>query len=703
MRIVNLAVQGINQNMKSIFPYIHRDISWLQFNYRVLQEAKDKNVPLLERVKFLAIFSSNLDEFFRVRVANHRNVVRAGKKAQKNLAFEPEEVLTQILKLVAEHQVEFSDIYQNQIVPSLAKEHINIHRIEDLSPKQIEFIDSYYLDKLQPYVIPIVLRGKKIKPFLNNAAIYLAVQLVDKEDAAKQYNALLKIPSKESPRFVILPPTSPHKHEVILLDEIIKYSTKYIFPGYNIVGMYSIKLTRDAELYIDDEYSGDLIAKVKKSLEKRKVGIASRLVHDRDMPKPLLAYLMDVFDISDYDLSPEGKQHNNSDFFGFPTFNLSNLQDKTLYPLPYHKLEKLKSVLDGIEINDHLIHYPYQSYESVIRFFEDAATDPDVTHIKIIQYRVAKKSRIMEALMRAVRNGKKVFAFIEIKARFDEKANLEWGEKLEEAGVKVRYSIPGLKVHSKMALVSKQVNGQVKDYIYVSTGNFNESTAKLYADIGLFTSDQRLTAEARMFLKFLESKTPPKLPFKHLGVGQFNLNKMLEKLIDYEIKEAKKGNKARIILKLNSLQDKEMIEKLYEASMAGVKIKLIIRGICSLVAGIKKVSENIEVISIVDRFLEHARVFWFYRSGKENIYLSSADFMERNLHRRFETVVPVYSEELKKTILDILKLQLQDNVKARLIESGKTNTYKSNEKSVVRSQLESYHYFKRLNELEAWS
>lgn len=690
--------------MNTIFPYIHRDISWLQFNYRVLQEAKDKNVPLLERVKFLAIFSSNLDEFFRVRVANHRNLVRAGKKAQKNFSFQPEEVLSQILKLVEKQQIEFSEIYENQIVPKLAKENIYIHSIKDLSAKQIEFVDNYYLDKLQPYVIPIVLRGKKIKPFLNNAAIYLAVQLIDKEDSDKKYNALLKIPSKETARFIVLPSSNPHKHEIILLDEIIKYCTRYIFPGYDIAGMYSIKLTRDAELYIDDEYSGDLIAKVKKSLEKRNVGIASRLVHDREMPKSLLSYLMDVFDISKFDLSPEGRQHNNSDFFGFPSFNLSNLQDKTLEPLSYHSLEILKSVFDGIDIKDHLIHYPYQSYESVIRFFEDAATDPDVTHIKIIQYRVAKKSRIMEALMRAVKNGKKVFAFIEIKARFDEKANLDWGERLEEAGVKVRYSIPGLKVHSKMALVSKKnVNGQSKDYLYMSTGNFNESTAKLYADIGLFTSDIRLTEEASMFLQFLEFKVSPKNPFKHLGVGQFNLNNMLEKLIDYEIKEAKKGNKARITLKLNSLQDKEMIEKLYSASMAGVKIKLIVRGICSLVAGMKKVSENIEVISIVDRFLEHARIFWFYNSGKESIYMSSADWMERNLHRRFETVVPIFSEDLKSTIIDILKLQLQDNVKSRLIQAGRINTYKVNDNTRVRSQLESYYYFKRLNELEAWS
>ncbi len=689
--------------MKEILPYIHRDISWLHFNYRVLQEAKDKSVPLLERLKFLAIFSSNLDEFFRVRVANHRNLVRAGKRAQKNLAFEPKEVLRQILKIVEKQQIEFSEIFENNIIPQLKKENIYIRKLEDLSKKQKEFIHNYYFDKLQPYAVPIVLRGVKIKPFLSNAAVYLALELEDKENTNKIYYALLRIPSKETPRFVILPATNAHRHEVILLDEIVRYGAPFIFPGYTIKCMHSIKLTRDAELYIDDEFSGDLIAKVKKSLEKRNVGVASRLVYDREMPKRMLNYLMQVFEINELDLSPEGRQHNNSDFFGFPSFNMTNLLDKPLEPQSYRPLEQLKNVLDGIDIKDHLLHVPFQSYESVVRFFEDAAEDPNVTHIKIIQYRVAKKSRIMNALMRAVKNGKKVFAFIEIKARFDEKANLEWGEKLEEAGVKVRYSMPGLKVHSKMAMVRKQIGDKVRDYAFFSTGNFHEGTAKLYADIGLFTADERLTNEAWSFLKFLEVKSKPKQAFEHLGIGQFNLNRKLFKLIDKEIQEAKKGRKARITLKLNSLQDKEMIGKLYEANKAGVKIRLIVRGICSIVPGVKGISENIEAISIVDRFLEHARIYWFHSEGKEKIFIASADWMVRNLHYRFETMIPVYDDDLKNEIKSIISLQLQDNVKARLLGKNVTNEYKKNEKNKVRSQLESYYYFSRKSEVEAWS
>ncbi len=685
-----------------IFPYIHRDISWLSFNYRVLQEAKDPNVPLMERIKFLAIYSSNLDEYFRVRVANHRNLVRAGKKAQKDLTFEPEKVLKQILKIVNEQQIEFTRIFEEEIIPDLVTNGINIRR-KKFSDEQIEFMTEYFHNHLQPFVHPIILIEDKIKPFLNNANIYLALQLKEKKnEAAKPLYAILRIPSDKTSRFVEIPSRSRNVHEIVMLDDIVRHAAQFIFPGFDIKGSYSIKLTRDAELYIDDEFSGDLISKVKKSLSKRNVGVASRLVYDRAMPSDFLDYLKRAFNLHDYDLSPEGSQHNNSDFFAFPKFGKINLTDTELPPLHYQALES-SDIFRSIDLRDHMLYFPYHSYESVIKFFESAAIDPEVTHIKIIQYRVAKVSRIMKALMQAVKNGKQVTAFIEIKARFDEEANIKWGEKLEEAGVTVFYSMPGLKVHSKIALVRKVSKGKTLLYSYLSTGNFHEKTAKLYTDFGLFTSDTRITHEAMRLFRYLETKRKPDQSFDHLGVGQFNLNKVLEHAVKTEIKNAKHGKPAEIILKLNSLQEKNMIKSLYKASQAGVKVKLIVRGICSLVPGIKNISENIEAISIVDRFLEHPRVFIFHNDGDEKIFISSADWMARNLHHRIETIVPIYDKEIQKFIRDILNIQFNDNTKSRILDQYNDNKYKVGDSDLsVRSQLEIYHFIKRRLELNAW-
>lgn len=691
--------------MKKLFPYLHRDISWLQFNYRVLQEAKDPSVPLFERIKFLAIYSSNLSEFFKVRVANHRNLVRAGKKTSKNLDFEPEKVLSQLLKMVKDQQLEFTNIFENSILRELKENKIFLRQNDELDKEQIEFIETYFKDKLQPFIQPIILLKKKVVPFLNDASIYLAFELIDKEDGKATY-ALMKIPSEETNRFVKIPHREKGNREIILVDDIVRHCAKTIFPGFKIQGSYSIKLTRDGELYIDDEFSGNLLTKVKKSLEKRKVGVASRLVYDREIPKKLLKYLMEVFDLNDYDLSPEGRQHNNSDFFSFPRFNLPILQDKELIPLPYPALENLKSIYTGILSSDHLLHVPYESYESTIRFFEDAVTDDSITEIAVIQYRVAKKSRIMDALIKAANNGKKVFVFIEIKARFDEEANLEWGEKLEKVGIKVRYSMPGLKVHSKLALITQEINGKRREFAYFSTGNFNENTAKLYTDICFFTSDPRLTNEARRLMNFLEKKQPIKDEFEHLGVGQYNLNEKIDELIDYEIKQAKQKKKAEITLKLNSIQDKKIIRKLYEASQAGVKIKMVVRGICSIVPGVKGISENIEIISIIDRFLEHTRLYVFHHGGEKRVYFSSADWMVRNLRYRYETMIPVYNEQLKKKVTKILNIQFSDNIKARNISKNSTNEYKNSnikKKNAIRSQLETYNYLQDKIEAELWS
>jgi polyphosphate kinase len=684
----------------SYLPLIHRDISWLSFNYRVLQEAKDPAVPLLERLKFLAIYSSNLDEFFKVRVANIRNLKLISKKTKAELDFDPREILKEIHRIVNAQQEEVSTIFEKEIVPELKRQNINILRRLDCDEKQSIFIENYFRDNMLPFVMPVLLVKQRIRPFLATANLYLAIHMKrKKQNSAPSEYAIIKIPSDQLPRFVVLPDSENGQHNLILLDDVVRNSTAWLFPGYDIKDTYSIKLTRDADLYIEDEFSGDLILKIKTSLQKRSVGPASRFVYDRDMPIHLINYLQETFDLGKNDLLPEGRYHNNFDFFKFPDYGNSHLKNKNLPPLPHPVLSKSEQIFETMSAKDEMLHFPYHSYEPVIQFFEQAAHDPSVTHIKVIQYRVAKKSRILEALIAAVEMGKQVSVFIEVKARFDEAANLEWGERLEKAGVRVHYSFPGVKVHSKLALVRRIEDGKPKLYSYLSTGNFHEDTAKIYSDFGIFTSDERLTIEVSRVFSFLESVKPPKEEFKHLLVGKFNLRPGLYKLIDEEIENAKNGSIAMMVLKMNSLEDKEMITKLYEASQAGVKIKLIIRGICCLVPGLKGISENIEITSIVDRFLEHARVFVFHNGGDPKIFLSSADWMERNLSFRIETTFPIYDNDLKKEILNLLTLQLQDNVKARILDRSLQNEYRKTSTDVpIRAQLESYFYYKRKQE-----
>ncbi len=425
------------------------------------------------------------------------------------------------------------------------------------------------------------------------------------------------------------------------------------------------------------------------------------MVYDREIPNHFLRYLMDAFDLTENDILEEGRYHNNSDFFSFPSFKKNHLKDIELPPLSIPYLEEADSIFPEIKKRDHLVFVPFHSYESVIKFFEDASEDPNVTHIKIIQYRVAKSSRIMQALINAVKSGKQVMAFIEVKARFDEESNLEWGEKLEAAGAKVHYSFPGLKVHSKMALVRRIEHGKPKIYGYLSTGNFHEGTAKIYSDIGILTADKRIISEASRVFTYLETSKKPSKDFQHLIVGQFGMKEILLDCIKKEIDNAKQGKEALIFLKMNSLQDREMIDALYKASQKGVDVKLIIRGICSLVPGLKDISENIEAYSIVDRYLEHARVFIFGKGNNRKIYLSSADWMVRNLHHRVETVFPIFDPDIRKKVVDIMNLQFSDNMKARFIHVNKNNAYRNNKEDFnLRSQEETYYYLKRVLEEE---
>ncbi len=681
------------------FPFVHRDFSWLSFNYRVLQEAKDPAVPLLERLKFLAIYSSNLDEFFRVRVANVRNLKKVGKKTKAALDFNPGELLREILRVVNRQQAEFSAIFEEQIVPELKRHHIHILRRLELNELQQQWVENYFLENLLPFAMPVLLVKKRIRPFLANAHLYLAVHLQDrKKPLADSEYAIVKIPSDQLPRFLKLP-SEEGRHDMILLDDVVRHNLAFLFPGYQILDTYSIKLTRDAELYIDDEYSGNLLQKIKTSLQKRQVGPPSRFVYDREMPTEMLEYLASTFDLGKNEVLPEGRYHNNFDFFKFPDFGMSHLRYKPMPPLPHPNLSAAEDLFEVIRTKDQLVHVPYQSYDPVVHFFEKAAEDPDVTHIKVIQYRVAKNSRIINALLNAIKLGKQVSVFVEIKARFDEANNLEWGEKLQKAGARVYYSFPGLKVHSKLALVRRLEQGKARLYGYLATGNFHEDTAKVYADFGLFTVDPRLVEEVSLVFRVLENIQTSEVAFKHLFVGKNNLRPSLYALIDREIEAAKRGEPASMIAKLNSLEDKEIIRKLYDASRAGVKIQLIIRGICCAVPGVIGMSENIEIISIVDRFLEHARVLVFYNGGEEEVFLSSADWMERNLSYRIETTFPIYDPDLKVEILECLRMQLADNVKARIIDQENLNEYKRVASDIpIRSQIETYFWYKRIIE-----
>ncbi len=679
----------------SVKPYIHRDISWLDFNYRVLQESKDKTVPLFERLKFLAIYSSNLDEFFRVRVASHRQFLRMGKKTVKDLGFEPADILNQILEIVNEQQLEFSSIFFKDLIPAFKKQGIHIIRRQEMSKEQEVFIQEFFTQNLLPFVQPVLLIKNKIKPFLNNASLYLTLQLEDKK-TQERVLALVKVPSDHLNRFVELPGSKEDEHTIIILDDVVRHTMSWIFPGYNILQSYSIKLTRDAELYIEDEYSGDLLTKIRASVAKRQIGPASRLVYDRSMPKEVLAELKEVFELSKFDLLPEGRYHNNFDFFQFPKFNKSNLSESEWPPIHIPLLENTDSIFEHIDKRDHLIHPPYHSYESVINFFEVAAKDPAVSHIKVIQYRVAAQSRIMEALIRAAEVGKQVTVFVEIKARFDESANINWGERLANAGVKVYWSIPGIKVHAKIATIIRKEQGKTQFYSYFSTGNFHEKTAFLYSDVGLFTKNQKLTLESIKLFNYLETRNAEGIQFEHLGVGQFNLRTMLSELIDNEVRNAKNGKPAGITIKLNSLQDPEYIDKLYDANNHGVKINLIIRGLCSIAPGLKGISQNIEGRSIVDKYLEHARILIFHNDGDPKYFISSADWMFRNLNRRIEILTPIEDQNIKNHLQQLINLQLDDNVKARSLNAGEINKYIDNKNQIrIRSQLETYLYIKR--------
>ncbi|RZA01630.1 MAG: polyphosphate kinase 1 [Sphingobacteriaceae bacterium] len=672
-------------------PLINREISWLYFNDRVLQEAADPTVPLIERIRFLAIFSSNLDEFYRVRVATLSRLANLNEKSKELLGYNPKKILNQIKSIVVKQERKFNNLYENIIIKQLAEEKIFLLNETQLNVARGSFVKNYFREKLLATLVPIMLDSSMLLPELRDRAIYFFVKLTKNK---KVRYALIEIPDNLS-RFIVLPETNNLKF-ITLLDDVIRYNLEDIFFifEHDSIEAYSIQLTRDAELDLDKEVSGKFIDSLSKSLQKRRKGKPMRLLYDADMPMDMLKHLVTKMGLHGESLIPGNRYHNFKDFIAFPNVGKPELEYPKYLALPVADLSFGKSLMGMIAKRDYLISTPYQSYDYVIHFLREAAIDPKVKDISIAVYRLAENSRIMHALINAAKNGKKVTCLVELRARFDEQNNITWTQKLEEEGVKVLHGIEGYKVHAKICLISRIEKQKLNYYACLSTGNYNEKTAMIYADHTLLTSNKKITDDLVVIFKALNKNTLPK-GLKSLIVSPIDSRPTIFKLIDNEIKNAKAGKPAYMVLKMNSLADEQLIIKLYHASNAGVKIQMIIRGMCGLVPGVKGYSENIEVISIVDKYLEHARVHIYCNGGNELIYLTSADFMSRNIDSRVEVGFPIYDESLKKEVRDIINIQLSDNTKAREINSLNSNKYhKTHSEIPVRAQIDIYNYLK---------
>ncbi len=676
--------------------YINREISWLSFNDRVLQEAADPAVPLFERLRFIGIFSNNLDEFFRVRVATVRRMVEYGKDEETLLGnFTPQELYDEITNVVFQQQEKTQRILGG-ILKEMEQEGIFMINEKQLNHAQGIFVRKYFHQKVLPNLVPIMLSKDRKFPYLRDRSAYLAVKLSKKQKPEKFSYALVRIPSRSVPRFLVLPESGKKKYWM-MLDDVIRYCLNDIFPifNYDCFEAYTLKVTRDAELDIDDDISKSFIEKMEVSLKQRKKGIPVRLVYDEEIPEDLFSFITKKMKIDDLEKTqPGSRYHNHKDFMNFPEIGKKKHYYHRLSPIPHKDLHPHESILKQLRKKDIMLHYPYQSFSHFIDLLREAAIDPKVLEIGITIYRVADNSRVMNALLNAIRNGKKVTVIIELQARFDEEANIYWSNKLQEEGAQVINGIPGLKVHSKLAWIKREEKNEYRNYAYIGTGNFHEGTANVYADDGLMTADPRIANEvARVFSLF---RNPfQNYSFEHLIVSPFNMRKFFEKMIDREIALAKDGKRAYAILKMNSLIDPGMINKLYEASEAGVSIRLIVRGIYGLKTDDPKLSKNIESISIVDKFLEHSRVFLFGNGGDEKLFIASADWMQRNLNRRIEVACPIYSSEIKEELRQMLKIQLKDNTKARILNNELSNNYNRQEiETRHRSQEDYYNYIR---------
>ena len=673
--------------------YINREISWLDFNERVLQEAMDETTPLIDRVKFMGIYSNNRDEFFRVRVATQRRVLNYELK-NEILGNTTAEILEQISQIVENQELKFNQTWEN-IYIKLKEENIFLLDETQLNAEQGAFVHRYFSEQVRPVLFPLMLDKYTNLNTLKDATIHLAVVLKKKNDR-NLYSALIAVPTDQMSRFIILPEDG-NKQFIILLDDVIRFCLEDIFSvfGYNSYKAYTIKFTRDAEMDIDNDVSKSFLELMSESVKQRKKGEPVRFVYDEKIPETLLKLLMKKFNISKRDnVRAGGRYHNFKDFMGFPDLGRSDLRYPPFPPLQHPELPPHKSIIDVIREKDIMLHYPYQSFRYIIDLLREASIDPQVRAIKMTFYRAAEGSSLMNALINAARNGKEVTVFMELQARFDEEANIYWTNKLQEEGVKVIQTIPGFKVHSKLLQIRRNENGVNVYYANISTGNFNESTAKVYADDSLLTGNQDITTEVNKVFHLFESKFI--MPtFDNLIVAPFNIRKFFLEMLDNEIKNAAAGKEAWAILKMNSISDKKIALKVYEAAQAGVKLKMIVRGICIIDPGEPEITENLEAFSIVDRYLEHSRVFVFCNGGDHKYFIASADWMPRNFDHRVEVVCPIMDTGIQNELMDMLQIQMKDNTQARYLRRINMNEYrKTKDPEPHRAQFEIYDYLK---------
>ena len=722
--------------MESKYNYFKRDISWLSFNYRVLLEALDERLPLYERINFISIYSSNLEEFYKIRVADHKAVASGATESDEETVQSARELVEEINKEVTRQLDDRVRIYEEKLLPALRKNHIIFYQDSHVEPFHQQFIKDFFREEIFPYLQPVPVSKDKIVSFLRDNRLYLAIRVYpkkeakderkeDKEKTEESINKekyteeritrrksdgadtnvteyrqplyfVMKQPYAKVPRFIELP-SREKNHYLMFTEDIIKANLNLIFPGYDVDSSYCIKISRDADILIDDTASSaDLVAQLKKKVKKRKIGDVCRFVYDRGMPHDFLDFLVDAFHIQRDELVPGDKHLNLEDLRHLPNPNKSLHSLEKPKPMKLTILDEKESIFNYVAKKDLLLYYPYHSFEHFIHFLYEAVHNPETREIMVTQYRVAENSAVINTLIAAAQNGKKVTVFVELKARFDEENNLATAEMMQAAGIKIIYSIPGLKVHAKVALIRRRgLNGEkIPSYAYISTGNFNEKTATLYADCGLFTCRPKIVADLYNLFRTLQGKEDPK--FTTLLVARFNLIPELNRLIDREIALADEGKQGRIILKMNALQDPAMIDRLYEASEHGVQIDLIVRGICCLIPG-QSYSRNIRVTRIVDSFLEHARIWYFGNDGKPKVFMGSPDWMRRNLYRRIEAITPILAPDLRDSLIEMFNIQLADNQKACWVDDNLRNIFKKRTPGTlaVRAQYTFYDWLNK--------
>ena len=676
--------------------YINREISWLSFNERVLQEASDPKVPLLERLRFVGIFSNNMDEFFRVRYAKIQRV-SLGKipgKSRHEIR-EAKRLLKQITEIAIAQQEKMRRVRRG-IIKELRNHGIFIINEQELTPGQGEFVHHYFLEKVSPRLFTVILNDLPEFPIIKDASVYLAVKMHRPE--SENIYGLVEIPSDDLGRFVVLPGQGDRQY-IMLLEDVIRYNLDEIFNlfEYDDIEAHIIKISRDAQFEEDTDNTKSILEKVEFYLRERQKGEPVRLIYDRDMADDTLSFLMRKMGFDEYDsLIPGGRIHNHRDFMDFPDLGKRDLLYRRLDPLPIKDFSLRGSILKQIDAKDRLLYAPYHNYKYVIKFLREAALDPQVKNIKITIYRLAKNSQIANSLINAAKNGKNVTVQIELRARFDEARNIQYAEMFKQEGIHLVFGFPDMKVHSKICIIDREdEEGNIRHYGFISTGNFNEKTAKIYTDYTLFTANQDVLRDVRRVFDFFDR--PYRIPrYKHILVSPHYMRRRFNQLVNEQIKLAKAGKPALIRLKMNSLSDTRMIDKLYEASRAGVPVRLIVRGINRLIPGIEGMSENIEAISIVDKYLEHPRAFIFGVPGKEKVFMGSADWMPRNLDRRVEVITPVYDKQAKKEIIDTFEISWADNQKARIFNAAQDNQYRKAKGKPVRSQFDIYAYYQKL-------